>query len=306
METQAPTPTNAPRIGEWLSEMFNLYQREWKTWAGQGALFLLVGNGPALAGLAWYYVALFSALPALQNAGTTPPGSPPPPGVVAALIAALGGLLGGSFLSVFLAIFFMAGMTRSAARQLRGEPISVADVFSGGDVYFPALGGYLLVTVACLAAMPFCYLPALLLAALWMYVHPLIVERRLGVFEAMRTSWNAALPHMWLHVLWLFLLGILASLGVYLCGIGMAFTWPFYSLGLMIAYRDTIGLPGALPSLRTNAGAPPAAGAATYLGDPGASTWASGYPVQPPPAPPAPPPPPVAGPDPEPPSGSES
>lgn len=90
----------------------------------------------------------------------------------------------------------------------------------------------------------FCYLPGIIAAGLLMFVYPIIVDQRVGAIEAMRLSWNALKPDLWTATGYYFVLALLASLGSYLCGIGMFATFPLLFLGTTLVYRDFFGHTG--------------------------------------------------------------
>jgi uncharacterized membrane protein len=261
----APAPQPAPRIGEWLSESFNLYQQEWKTWTGQGLVFVVLGYLPAMLAVAYMYSVILS----LRLAETPHP--PLTPEETRALLTATGVLFGGTVLSTFSWTYFWVGMSRTAAKQLRGEPIRVGDIFGGGDAYLPALLAAFGMWLAYLVGALFCLFPGLIVWALLAFAHPLVVEGRMGPLQALRTSWATTRPHLVLYVIWFWLVFIIGNLGSNLLWLGMAFTWPIYVLGTMVAYRDVYGLPGALPP-RSGPTAPPGAApprsGATFLSPP--------------------------------------
>ena len=243
-DTVAPQTNAPPRIGEWLSEAFSLFGQQWQPWVGQGLVCLLIGYAPSFLGMIAYMAIIFGS-----GLATASSSAPPSSTAFTSMLAAMGALYGGIFLSLFPLVYLWCGMSRSAAMQLRGEPIRTRDVFSAGDVYLPALGSTLVVGVLYMVGLAFCILPGLLVLGLFSFVHPLVVEKRMGVMDALRTSWEVTKPQMWMYLLWHLLLIILASIGSYACYIGAAATLPIYVLAMMISYRDVIGLPGALPPL---------------------------------------------------------
>ncbi|HEU4753150.1 MAG TPA: hypothetical protein VFU47_08575, partial [Armatimonadota bacterium] len=162
------------------------------------------------------------------------------------MFAGMGGLFLGGLLSTFLSLYFMCGMERTAAKQLRGEPIAVGDLFTAGDVYLPALGATIITGFLVTVGAIFCYVPGLLLAGMFSLVIPIIVEERVGVMEAIGKSWEATKPHMWMYLVWYLLISLILSLGASVCYIGMVATIPIYSIAMMVAYRDVFGIPGAV------------------------------------------------------------
>lgn len=252
MELPAPnsSPTPTPRLSEWCSEGFTLFGREWKTWTLQGLIHLVLSLAPAAPGLVLVYSALehlFAQIPS--------PGGPSGefPAIPTDLFVGLGALIVGGSISSILGVYLLAGMTRTAMKQLRGEPIRVGDLFTSADVLLPDLGAYIFLSLVLGLAFSVCVLPGLWLLGLWLFVHPLLVERRLSLPEAFRQSGAATRPHLALYILWAVLIGVVFYAGSVLF-IGVVATLPLAVLMWMISYRDTFGLPGALPA----PGAPPA------------------------------------------------
>jgi uncharacterized membrane protein len=244
----APIRSSAPRIGEWLSEAFNLFGQQWQVWCLQGLIYMALGLGPALLGVFIYYGAIVGA--AVATSATTGSGasssSGPPAVFVGSMLAGVAAMVVGVLVSLFTSMYVMAGMKRTAVKQLRGEPISARDIFSAGDVFWPILGASLLTGLLAGLGAIFCYVPGLLIAGMLSFTLPIIVEERIGVIEAMQKSWEATKPHMWMYLVWYLLLVLIMSVGSSLCYIGMIASVPIYTIALMIAYRDVFGIPGAI------------------------------------------------------------
>jgi hypothetical protein len=258
MDSQAPAPPSsaAPRIGDWLSESFTLFGRQWQTWIGQGLIYLVLGPGLMVFGAILFY-GMFAAVILGAAASSGGSGSGPPAGALGGMI---GGVIGGMVVMVVCLVIGLAfschltgGMLRTAARQLAGEPIRVRDVFGARDVFWPVLGASVLTNLATSVALQFFILPGLLLGGLFSFTLPLIVERRMGVGEAMGKSWEITKPHLWLYLVWFLVIYLIGGIGVSFCILGMAGTYPLCILAQMVAYRDVIGIPGALPSPGTQA-----------------------------------------------------
>lgn len=259
----APSP--APRISEWFSESLNLFGREWKTWALQGVIYLVLSLVPALPGVALYYAALVRTLAQISASGGTPSGPPS----FTALFASIGVLTAGGCVSSVLGVYLLAGMTRTAIKQLRGEPIRVGDLFTTPDVLLPDLGAYVFGTLVLTLAFSVCFIPGLWLLGLWLFVHPLIVERRLSVGEAFRESGAITRPHIMMYILWAALILVVVYAGSMVV-IGTAATLPIAVLMWVVSYRDAVGLPGTVSPAAARPAAPTMAG---YM--PG---WATGAP----------------------------
>jgi uncharacterized membrane protein len=148
----------------------------------------------------------------------------------------------GFLLTLALLAHLLVGMTRTAAKQLRGEPISVGDLFKAGGAgtVLRALGGSLVIGVAVLAGLSLFVIPGLLLAGLFLFVHPLIVDRRLGIFAALQESVRLSRPHLLGYALWVLLAYVVQAVGGMVV-FGVIVTTPLMLLMVMVAYRDALG-----------------------------------------------------------------
>ncbi len=115
------------------------------------------------------------------------------------------------------------------------------DLFSVTDVWFDLMLVALLYGVASSLGYMLCVVPGLIVAGLFMLAIPLVVVGRLPATGALSQSWNA-LKSQWLNAAFFNVALILASLsGALLCGVGLLFTGPLYSLAIAILYRDFFG-----------------------------------------------------------------
>lgn len=136
-----------------------------------------------------------------------------------------------------LLCWLTAGLYRMAVRQVRGERIGALDLFHAGDVWLPALGASLVIGIVVCIGYHFFFLPGMILGGLLMLTLPLIVDRRLGVMDALQQSWNALKTEWLMAGLFYFVLGLVSSLGAIVI-IGALFTYPLVFLGQAIVYRD--------------------------------------------------------------------
>jgi len=87
----------------------------------------------------------------------------------------------------------------------------------------------------------------ILVSVLFTFTYPLIVDRRLGGVDAVRTSARAALANF-LPLLGLLLLtGVLGFLGMLLCYVGMFLVFPVTFAATSMAYEQVFGLKGEGP-----------------------------------------------------------
>ncbi len=132
----------------------------------------------------------------------------------------------------------MAGLFKLAVKQVRGEPISVADAFGGfSNPFHLWVAGFLVnlgTTLGCCCFV----LPGLLLLGLFMFVQPIVVDQRVGAIQAMTMSIDTLKPHLWNAMAFALVVSIILGVGVLACGIGALFAGPIYFLSISILYRD--------------------------------------------------------------------
>jgi uncharacterized membrane protein len=99
-------------------------------------------------------------------------------------------------LSLF-SLFILAGplsagiyLMTIAALTTPDKKIDVGLMFSQFTRFGPLVGLFFLTTIPVLLGLAFFIVPGLLLMALWMYSFPLLIERNMGVTEAMTASWR--------------------------------------------------------------------------------------------------------------------
>ncbi len=156
-----------------------------------------------------------------------------------------GGQIGSQLVSIvvstavnILQFVFLGGLVKMAIRQLRGETIAPADIFSGFQQFAPLALAGLLYTLGVQIGTVFCIVPGLLLAGLWMLTVPLIVDQNLDPVAALTASMKALQPQMWMALLLYFVLSFVAGIGILVCGVGMLFTYPLLPIGTALLYRD--------------------------------------------------------------------
>jgi hypothetical protein len=144
----------------------------------------------------------------------------------------------GAILAAVLNGFFLGGLFRMACRQVRGERVHVSDLFGVTDVVTELAIGLAIYAGACVLLLPFGVIPAFLLAGVWMFTVPLIVDARLTALQAIGRSWDA-LKGEWIGAaLFHFIVYVIAGTGACCFCVGLMFTWPLYCLSIAVLYRD--------------------------------------------------------------------
>jgi hypothetical protein len=149
-------------------------------------------------------------------------------------------------LFVFLNVM-LCGLHRMAIKQVKGEPISLSDLFSCFDVVGSVIGASLLTALAVTVGFMLCIIPGYIIAGLLMLANPIIADQKVGAMKAMEMSWSALRDDMVMAALFIFVLPLVVFLGALACGIGILFTMPIFFLAHAIVYRDFFLIPASPP-----------------------------------------------------------
>lgn len=106
------------------------------------------------------------------------------------------------------------------------------DVFAGLDRFWAYLGAALFLVVAIGLAW-ITVVGGILLGAIWMYVFPLMVDKRMGLGEALGASYRLVRENgFWEHVVLMILFAVIGSIG----GPAFLITLPFQIAATVAAY----------------------------------------------------------------------
>ena len=174
----------------------------------------------------------------------------------------------------------MCGLYLSLFKARRGEPIEFGTLFKGFDYFGPSLIATLLHIVPVIAiVIPAYFLfyismfvsmaaqgdepnPAALIGMMAMFglfwivvlvvvvvisvaftfAYPLIVDRKLQGFDAVKLSFKAALANFWRLLAMMLLTSLMSVIGVLACYVGMFFVMPIGYAAIAKAYEQVFGL----------------------------------------------------------------
>ena len=202
-------------------------------------------------------------------------------------IAAVGMIIAAAVPLAILLGPMMCGMYLTLFKQRKGQPVEFADLFKGFDYFADSLIATLIhVVPAFIIVIPtyiffyismfammgasggqpdpgvvlgffgfwgvvliVLFLVLMLISVAFTFVYPLIVDRRLSGFEAVKLSMKAAMANFW-GVLGLMLLGGLLGLGgVLLCYVGAFLIAPITLGAMATAYEQVFGLGEVRPNV---------------------------------------------------------
>lgn len=153
---------------------------------------------------------------------------------------------------------FLIGLYYMVFKSLRGEKVQVADVFKGFEYFGVAFLAWVIELfihlslsglankAPLLSLVTFAFSP--LVMALFAFVYPLILDRRMDIASALNEAWKAVISRQWL-MFWVFgvILMLLPLAGLVFCLIGFFLTVPLAVAASAVAYRDLFGV-RSLPS----------------------------------------------------------
>ena len=203
-----------------IGEAWQLYKRHWGVWSlTMLAALVCVGLGEGLTTGALHIASrgMFGGL-----VGFGSPGIPVFPML-------LGTIVGG---------FFLGGMIRMAVNQVRGRAPHLEDLFSVTDVWFDLVLGSALLGLLLTIGWNLFVFPGLIVAGLFLFTLPLIVDGHLPATGAMIQSFQAVKSQWLLATVVHLAMAAVAGLGTLLGGIGLLVTGPLYALSMAVLYRD--------------------------------------------------------------------
>jgi hypothetical protein len=223
-------PNIAPNVrwSEWIGEGWQMFAVRWQVWVLQTLLMFLIFAIPISILYGW-------AIIIERQTGQSQEASP----VFAAFMLVVMALI------ILASIYFWGGLWRTATKQLRGEEVSVSDLFYSGPVFLQLLGASIPLGILYIIGALLCFFPAFLVLGLFHFTFPLIVDRRMSVGSAISASFNATKGHWFMFSLFALVVYLLSSSGAILCYIGLLATYPLQITIMAIAYRDTFGLDGS-------------------------------------------------------------
>jgi len=82
-----------------------------------------------------------------------------------------------------------------------------------------------------------CMIPVVYLQTNWLFTLPIVIDRQLDFWTAMKTSWRMVTKHWWRVFGLVLLAGLIGAAGILFCGIGILLTAPIALGALMYAYE---------------------------------------------------------------------
>lgn len=136
----------------------------------------------------------------------------------------------------------MVGIMILGIRRAADLPVRATMIFDYYSKTVPIVLLYLAMTVVIMLGFILLVLPGIYLAVAYMLALPLLVEKNLGIWEAMEAS-RKAITKCWFRFFGLMLLMmVIVMISAIPLGIGLIWTLPLLSIALGAVYRDVFGV----------------------------------------------------------------
>ena len=140
-------------------------------------------------------------------------------------------IVGGCMLPFQFALLTKTAPLLEQIQHLQNDPAGMQKLL---PQFLSALGNSTPLGVVCLVLVTFA-------SVSFQFTLPLIMDKEMGVAEALKTSWKMVMKHWW-HVFGLVVVaGLVSLLGIFGCCIGVLFTAPIGLAAIMFAYETIFG-----------------------------------------------------------------
>jgi uncharacterized membrane protein len=149
----------------------------------------------------------------------------------------------------FVAMFVMSGPLTAGVeyvyiRRIRGEQAGAGDIFAGFSIAFLQLFlAHLVTGVLTTIGTLLCILPGIYLAVGYLFVLPLVIDKRMEFWTAMEVSRRVVHRHWWNVFGYAIVAFLIICAGVVACLVGIFVAIPVALAGLMYLYEDLFGEP---------------------------------------------------------------
>jgi len=196
-----------------------------------------------------------------ETASSLPPPPPPPSGEVTAQtgrwISAGWDLIKGDWLTfalmalVFLVVTncvpivlqgtMMAGFHIACIRKMMSGKAEVGDLFKAFSYFGATLLAFLVTAVFTFLGLLLCFIPGLVVAAMYLFTYLFIVDKKMEFWPAMQASHALVRKDYFGFSLFLLTLFLINIVGALACFVGVLVTLPLSYGAITAAYRDLVG-----------------------------------------------------------------
>lgn len=156
-----------------------------------------------------------------------------------------------------------AGVLYMFLQRIRGRETQLGDIFIGFNVApVPLMVATVLVGALTAVGFVLCILPGVYLVVGYMFVLPLILDKKLDFWPAMEVSRQVVHKQWWSMFLFALVMVLILCAGALLCGVGLIVAVPVVVAALMYVYEDLFGTTGSAAAVSVTP-QPPETGSVT-------------------------------------------
>ena len=135
-----------------------------------------------------------------------------------------------------------AGLLYMFVRRIRGEEVQLGDLFAGFNIAPQNLiiAGLLVSALTALGCL-LCVLPGIYLAVGYVFVLPLVIDKKMDFWPAMEVSRQVVHEQWWSMFLLALVLILIVCAGALACLVGLIIAIPVASAALVYVYEDLFG-----------------------------------------------------------------
>lgn len=155
--------------------------------------------------------------------------------LISLIVTGIVGLITIGILAVPMGMGFMMLFVKAK----RGQQISVNETFAYVGKFLPLLLGAIVLYIIMFVGFILIIIPGLIFAAWWMYTFFFMVDKNMGLGDAMKASKKiVSSKGTMIHILFLIVCGVIGGIGGALFGVGQLLTLPLGMGAIALAYED--------------------------------------------------------------------
>ena len=135
----------------------------------------------------------------------------------------------------------MAGFHIACIRKMMSGRAEVGDLFKAFSYFGATLLAFLVITVFTFLGLLLCFIPGLVVAAMYLFTYLFIVDKKMEFWPAMQASHALVRKDYFGFSLFLLTLLLINLVGALACFVGVLVTLPLSYGAITAAYRDLVG-----------------------------------------------------------------
>ena len=175
-------------------------------------------------------------------------------GGLASRVPNLAGLI--NLMAFVFQLFIGIGLIKISLKLCDGQPIEINDLFSGYRLFWKYLAVSILVGLIVLGGFILLIVPGIIWAIKYQFTQYLVVDKNMGVIEAIKRSGLMTKNEKWNLFLFGLLLGLINIAGAIVFGVGLFATIPTTMIAAAFVYRKLASAEGAMEVLSDKTPAP--------------------------------------------------